>query len=91
MRSERPKHLHPLLGRRLLDWSIAPVLPLRPDPLVVVCSPATKGELDGTFPSEQPSPSRRSRRARETRSPPRARPSPGSRATSSFSTALRRF
>jgi bifunctional UDP-N-acetylglucosamine pyrophosphorylase/glucosamine-1-phosphate N-acetyltransferase len=50
MRSERPKHLHPLLGRRLLDWSIAPVLPLRPDPLVVVCSPATKGELDGTLP-----------------------------------------
>jgi len=50
MRSERPKHLHPLLGRRLLDWSIAPVLPLEPDPLVVVCSPATRGELDGTLP-----------------------------------------
>jgi bifunctional UDP-N-acetylglucosamine pyrophosphorylase/glucosamine-1-phosphate N-acetyltransferase len=50
MRSERPKHLHPLLGRRLLDWSIAPVLPLRPDPLVVVCSPGTKDELDGTLP-----------------------------------------
>ena len=51
MRSERPKHLHPLLGRRLLDWSIAPVLPLRPDPLVVVCSPGTKDELDGTLPA----------------------------------------
>ena len=50
MLSERPKHLHPLLGRRLLDWSIAPVLPLEPDPLVVVCSPATRGELDGTLP-----------------------------------------
>ena len=50
MRSERPKHLHPLLGRRLLDWSIAPVLPLGPDPLVVVCSPMTRGELDGTLP-----------------------------------------
>ena len=50
MLSERPKHLHPLLGRRLLDWSIAPVLPLGPDPLVVVCSPATRGELDGTLP-----------------------------------------
>jgi len=49
MRSERPKHLHPLLGRRLLDWSIAPVLPLQPDPLVVVCSPATRAELDGTL------------------------------------------
>ena len=51
MRSERPKHLHPLLGRRLLDWSIAPILPLGPDPLVVVCSPATKDELDGTLPA----------------------------------------
>jgi len=51
MRSERPKHLHPLLGRRLLDWSIAPVLPLQPDPLVVVCSPATRAELDGTLPA----------------------------------------
>ena len=50
MRSERPKHLHPLLGRRLLDWSVAPVLSLGPDPLVVVCSPATKDELDGTLP-----------------------------------------
>jgi bifunctional UDP-N-acetylglucosamine pyrophosphorylase / glucosamine-1-phosphate N-acetyltransferase len=50
MRSERPKHLHPLLGRRLLDWSIAPVLPLQPDPLVVVCSPVTRAELDGTLP-----------------------------------------
>ena len=51
MRSERPKHLHPLLGRRLLDWSIAPVLPLRPDPLVVVTSPATRAEIDGTLPA----------------------------------------
>src|SRR3954471_22416264 len=50
MRSERPKHLHPLLGRRLLDWSISPVLPPRPDPLLVGCSPWTKGELDGTLP-----------------------------------------
>ena len=50
MRSDRPKHLHPLLGRRLLDWSIEPVLPLQPDPLVVVCSPGTEGELDRTLP-----------------------------------------
>lgn len=50
MRSDRPKHLHRLVGRRLLDWSIEPVLALRPDPLVVVCSPATKEELDGTLP-----------------------------------------
>jgi bifunctional UDP-N-acetylglucosamine pyrophosphorylase / glucosamine-1-phosphate N-acetyltransferase len=51
MRSERPKHLHRLLGRRLLDWSIVPVLPLQPDPLVVVCSPVTSAELEGTLPA----------------------------------------
>src|SRR3954447_24286358 len=51
MRSERPKHLHPLLGRRLLDWSIAPVLPLGPDRLVVVFSPATRDELEHTLPA----------------------------------------
>jgi bifunctional UDP-N-acetylglucosamine pyrophosphorylase / glucosamine-1-phosphate N-acetyltransferase len=50
MRSERPKHLHPLLGRRLLDWSIAPVLPLGPDPLVVVTSPATTEEIGAGLP-----------------------------------------
>jgi bifunctional UDP-N-acetylglucosamine pyrophosphorylase / glucosamine-1-phosphate N-acetyltransferase len=51
MRSERPKHLHPLLGRRLLDWAIAPVLPLRPDPLVVVTSTATRDEIGAGLPA----------------------------------------
>src|ERR1043165_191239 len=51
MRSERPKHLHPLLGRRLLDWAIAPVLPLRPDPLVVVTSTATRAEIGAARPA----------------------------------------
>ncbi len=37
MRSRLPKHLHPLLGRRLVDWTIEAVRPLDPDPLVVVC------------------------------------------------------
>src|SRR3954452_19043990 len=52
MRSERPKHLHPLLGRRLLDWAIEPVLPLGASPVVVVCSPATEDELGGTSPPD---------------------------------------
>jgi bifunctional UDP-N-acetylglucosamine pyrophosphorylase / glucosamine-1-phosphate N-acetyltransferase len=42
MRSETPKHLHPLLGRRLADWVIEAVRELGPDPLVVVTSPDTK-------------------------------------------------
>ena len=36
MKSATPKHLHPLLGRRLVDWVVAAVRPLGPDPLVVV-------------------------------------------------------
>jgi len=90
MRSERPKHLHPLLGRRLLDWSIEPALALHPDPLVVVCSPATRSELDGTLPAGATLAVRRSHVGRAMPSPPRGRPSPASTATSSFSTALRR-
>jgi bifunctional UDP-N-acetylglucosamine pyrophosphorylase/glucosamine-1-phosphate N-acetyltransferase len=39
MKSALPKHLHPLLGRRLVDWVIAAVRPLGPDPLVVVVAP----------------------------------------------------
>lgn len=51
MRSTRPKHLHELLGRRLLDWVIAAADELDPDPLVVVTSPGTVAELEGTLPA----------------------------------------
>ena len=47
MRSSLAKHLHPLLGRRMVDWVIAAALPLGPDPLVVVASPETKDSFDG--------------------------------------------
>jgi bifunctional UDP-N-acetylglucosamine pyrophosphorylase / glucosamine-1-phosphate N-acetyltransferase len=50
MRSSRPKHLHEVLGRRLVDWTIAAVGDLLPDPLVVVTSPGTLAELEGTLP-----------------------------------------
>jgi bifunctional UDP-N-acetylglucosamine pyrophosphorylase/glucosamine-1-phosphate N-acetyltransferase len=52
MRSDRPKHLHPLLGRRVLDWALVPTEPLGPDPLVVVCSPGTRDELARTLPDQ---------------------------------------
>ena len=50
MRSRRPKHLHPVLGRRLVDWVIGAAGRLDPEPLVVVTSPATVPELEGTLP-----------------------------------------
>jgi bifunctional UDP-N-acetylglucosamine pyrophosphorylase / glucosamine-1-phosphate N-acetyltransferase len=47
MKSETPKHLHPLLGRRLVDWVIEAVRPLDADPLVVVLSPEAADAVDG--------------------------------------------
>lgn len=45
MLSATPKHLHPLLGRRLVDWVVAAVSPLEPEPLVLVVSPDAKDAL----------------------------------------------
>ena len=47
MRSAIPKHLHPLLGRRLIDWVIAAAAFVEPDPLVVVCSPEARNAFAG--------------------------------------------
>jgi bifunctional UDP-N-acetylglucosamine pyrophosphorylase / glucosamine-1-phosphate N-acetyltransferase len=51
MKSATPKHLHPLLGRRMVDWVLASAEPLGADPVVVVCSPQTeeamRASLDG--------------------------------------------
>ena len=47
MRSAVPKHLHPLLGRRMVDWVLEAARPLRPDPLVVVASPESRDEFAG--------------------------------------------
>jgi bifunctional UDP-N-acetylglucosamine pyrophosphorylase / glucosamine-1-phosphate N-acetyltransferase len=47
MRSATPKHLHPLLGRRMVDWVLAAVEPLGPEPLVVVASPETADGFGG--------------------------------------------
>jgi bifunctional UDP-N-acetylglucosamine pyrophosphorylase / glucosamine-1-phosphate N-acetyltransferase len=47
MRSETPKHLHPLLGRRLVDWVVEAVRELGAKPLVVVTAPETAKAFDG--------------------------------------------
>jgi bifunctional UDP-N-acetylglucosamine pyrophosphorylase/glucosamine-1-phosphate N-acetyltransferase len=47
MKSATPKHLHPLLGRRLVDWVVEAVKPLGPDPLVLVVAPDAVGAFDG--------------------------------------------
>ena len=43
MRSAVPKHLHPILGRRMVDWVLEAALPLGAEPLVVVASPDSRG------------------------------------------------
>jgi bifunctional UDP-N-acetylglucosamine pyrophosphorylase / glucosamine-1-phosphate N-acetyltransferase len=45
MRSTLPKHLHPLLGRRMVDWVLEAARPLEPAPLVVVASPESRDEF----------------------------------------------
>jgi bifunctional UDP-N-acetylglucosamine pyrophosphorylase / glucosamine-1-phosphate N-acetyltransferase len=47
MRSALPKHLHPLLGRRMVDWVVEAARPLEPDPLVLVTSRDAESELAG--------------------------------------------
>jgi bifunctional UDP-N-acetylglucosamine pyrophosphorylase / glucosamine-1-phosphate N-acetyltransferase len=47
MKSKTPKHLHPLLGRRIVDWVIDAVRLLGADPVVVVASPETGNEYEG--------------------------------------------
>jgi bifunctional UDP-N-acetylglucosamine pyrophosphorylase / glucosamine-1-phosphate N-acetyltransferase len=47
MRSETPKHLHPLLGRRMVDWIIEAARPVGADPLVVVAAPDTADHFEG--------------------------------------------
>jgi bifunctional UDP-N-acetylglucosamine pyrophosphorylase / glucosamine-1-phosphate N-acetyltransferase len=47
MRSATPKHMHPLLGRRMVDWVLEAARPLAPEPLVVVASPETRDGFDG--------------------------------------------
>jgi bifunctional UDP-N-acetylglucosamine pyrophosphorylase/glucosamine-1-phosphate N-acetyltransferase len=56
MRSTLPKHLHMLLGRRVVDWVIEAARSLQPDPLVVVVSPDHAAAYDGLLVAVQEQP-----------------------------------
>jgi bifunctional UDP-N-acetylglucosamine pyrophosphorylase/glucosamine-1-phosphate N-acetyltransferase len=47
MRSDVPKHLHRILGRRMVDWVLSSSSGLGVDPVVVVAAPATAAAFDG--------------------------------------------
>ena len=56
MRSQLVKHLHPLLGRRMVDWVVEAARPLGADPLVVVASPDTAAAFEGAVVAVQERP-----------------------------------
>jgi bifunctional UDP-N-acetylglucosamine pyrophosphorylase/glucosamine-1-phosphate N-acetyltransferase len=45
MRSATPKHLHPVLGRRMVDWIVEAARPLGAEPLVIVASAETADQF----------------------------------------------
>src|SRR5579875_1440302 len=47
MRSATPKHLHPLLGRPLVEWVVEAARDAGVGRIVVVVSPQTRGLLEG--------------------------------------------
>ena len=47
MKSATPKHLHPLLGRRMVDWVVEAARDAGVERIVVVASPQTSDLLDG--------------------------------------------
>jgi bifunctional UDP-N-acetylglucosamine pyrophosphorylase/glucosamine-1-phosphate N-acetyltransferase len=47
MRSTVPKHLHPLLGRRVIDWVIDAARGVGADPVVIVASPDSADAYEG--------------------------------------------
>jgi bifunctional UDP-N-acetylglucosamine pyrophosphorylase/glucosamine-1-phosphate N-acetyltransferase len=56
MKSATPKHLHPLLGRRMVDWVIQTAQDAGVERVVVVASPDTAGAYDGVEVAVQETP-----------------------------------
>jgi bifunctional UDP-N-acetylglucosamine pyrophosphorylase/glucosamine-1-phosphate N-acetyltransferase len=56
MRSAVPKHLHPILGKRMVDWVLGAAEGVGANRLVVVAAPATADAFDGVEVAVQPEP-----------------------------------
>jgi bifunctional UDP-N-acetylglucosamine pyrophosphorylase / glucosamine-1-phosphate N-acetyltransferase len=56
MRSSVPKHLHELLGRRMVDWVLAAAVGVGADPLILVAAPSTVDAFDGVETAVQEEP-----------------------------------
>ena len=56
MRSATPKHLHPLLGRRMVDWVTGAARTAGADPVVIVVSEETQDAFPGETTAVQRNP-----------------------------------
>ena len=56
MRSDVPKHLHTILGRRMVDWVLESSRELGVDPVVMVAAPATAAAFEGMHVAVQEEP-----------------------------------
>jgi len=56
MRSELPKHLHPLLGRRMVDWVVESARAVEAEPVVVVVSQDRAEAFEGLATAVQQEP-----------------------------------
>ena len=56
MHSAIPKHLHALLGKRMVDWVLGTARELGAEPLVVVAAPATAEAFEGVEVAVQETP-----------------------------------
>jgi bifunctional UDP-N-acetylglucosamine pyrophosphorylase / glucosamine-1-phosphate N-acetyltransferase len=56
MKSATPKHLHPLLGRRMVDWVVRAAQDAGVERVVVVASPDSAGSYDGVAVAVQSEP-----------------------------------
>jgi bifunctional UDP-N-acetylglucosamine pyrophosphorylase / glucosamine-1-phosphate N-acetyltransferase len=56
MKSATPKHLHPLLGRRMVDWVVEAARGAGVERVVVVASPSTRDLYDGVETAVQAEP-----------------------------------
>src|SRR5256886_13931597 len=56
MKSATPKHLHPLLGRRMVDWVVRAARDAGVGRVVVVASPDSAASFDGVEVAVQPVP-----------------------------------
>ena len=79
MKSATPKHLHPILGRRMVDWVVDAARGAGVERLVVVASPQTSDLLEGVEVAVQEEPLGTGDAVRQARASLHCAPAPSDR------------